>query len=57
MTVRHMVYSIAIKTFQQPGNSQGIIVVVAGMGTYMLPVEAFATAIKFFDRQKVCLIA
>ena len=23
----------------------------------MLPLEAFATAIKFFDRQKVCLIA
>ena len=25
--------------------------------TCMLPVEAFVTAIKFFDRQKVCLIA
>ena len=23
----------------------------------MSPIEAFATAIKFFDRQKVCLIA
>ena len=28
-----------------------------GVVTYMSPVEAFATAIKFFDRQKVCLIA
>ena len=27
-----------------------------GVVTYMSPVEAFATAIKFFDRQKVCLI-
>ena len=28
-----------------------------GVVTYISPVEAFATAIKFFDRQKVCLIA
>ena len=28
-----------------------------GVVTYMSPVEAFATAIKVFDRQKVCLIA
>ena len=28
-----------------------------GVVTYMSPVEAFATTIKFFDRQKVCLIA
>ena len=28
-----------------------------GVVTYMSPAEAFATAIKFFDRQKVCLIA
>ena len=27
-----------------------------GVVTYMSPVEAFATAIKMFDRQKVCLI-
>ena len=30
---------------------------VQGVVTYMSPVEVFATAIKFFDRQKVCLIA
>ena len=30
---------------------------VQGVVTYMSPVEAFATTIKFFDRQKVCLIA
>ena len=28
-----------------------------GVVTYMLPVEAFATGIKIFDWQKVCLIA
>ena len=28
-----------------------------GVVTYMLPVEAFMTVIKFFDQQKVCLIA
>ena len=28
-----------------------------GVVTYMSPVEAFATGIKSFDRQKVCLIA
>ena len=28
-----------------------------GVVTYMLPVEAFATAINLFDWQKVCLIA
>ena len=28
-----------------------------GVVTYMSPVEAFATGIKIFDRQKVCLIA
>ena len=28
-----------------------------GVVTYMLPVEAFATAIMFFDQQKLCLIA
>ena len=27
-----------------------------GVVTYMPPVEAFATGIKVFDRQKVCLI-
>ena len=31
--------------------------VMQGVVTYMLPVEAFVTAIKFFDWQKVCLIA
>ena len=31
--------------------------VTQGVVTYMSPVEAFATAIKFFDQQKVCLIA
>ena len=30
--------------------------VYQGVVTYMLPVEAFATGIKIFDRQKVCLI-
>ena len=30
---------------------------VQGVVTCMPPVEAFATTIKFFDRQKVCLIA
>ena len=30
---------------------------VQGVVTYMSPVEALATVIKFFDRQKVCLIA
>ena len=30
-------------------NKQGVV-------TYMLSVEAFATGIKIFDRQKVCLI-
>ena len=28
-----------------------------GVVTYMSPVEVFVTAIKFFDWQKVCLIA
>ena len=28
-----------------------------GVVTYMSPIEVFATTIKFFDRQKVCLIA
>ena len=28
-----------------------------GVVTYMSPVEVFATGIKIFDRQKVCLIA
>ena len=27
-----------------------------GAVTYMSPIEAFATRIKIFDRQKVCLI-
>ena len=30
---------------------------IQGIVTYMSPVEAFVTAIKFFGRQKVCLIA
>ena len=31
--------------------------VLQGVVTYMSPVEVFATRIKIFDRQKVCLIA
>ena len=31
--------------------------VLQGVVTYMSPVEVFATGIKIFDRQKVCLIA
>ena len=30
---------------------------IQGVVIYMSPVEAFATTIKFFDRQKVCLIS
>ena len=37
---------------REPGNE-----VAQGVVTYMSPTEAFATVIKFFDRQKVCLIA
>ena len=38
-------------------NHSSAFLSVQGVVTYMSPVEAFATAIKFFDRQKVCLIA
>ena len=38
-------------------SSHSCLAKVQGVVTYISPVEAFATAIKFFDRQKVCLIA
>ena len=38
-------------------NGDRAVDTLQGVVTYMSPVEAFATAIKFFDRQKVCLIA
>ena len=35
----------------------GAYIIGQGVVTYMSPVEAFATVIKIFDRQKTCLIA
>ena len=34
-----------------------LLIANQGVVTYMSPVEAFATAIKFFDRRKMCSIA
>ena len=39
------------------GKAMTISYTTQGVVTYMSPVEAFATTIKVFDRQKVCLIA
>ena len=47
---RHNVGGWVLPVHSQQTLLQGVV-------TYMSPVEAFATAIKFFDWQKVCLIA
>ena len=51
----HPNWFIYINSYVLPIHSQQTL--LQGVVTYMSPVETFATTIKFFDRQKVCLIA
>ena len=53
VTLIGLTTSLSTSKFSEMIKSVHVQVVV----TYMLAVEVFATAIKFFDRQKVCSIA
>ena len=54
VAVLHRSVAVGFRLRKTSCNVHGLI---QGVVTYMSPVEAFATAVKFFDRQKVCLIA